>query len=369
MSGVSMNISGTATNITAYTINQNLGTGNAPTFAGLYLNAGYLYFNDTDRDAGSSTYYPNAWARGTRFSFANASTTGTGGNYAGVLHFHPWDGTTSSTGDASYQLAFGSTAANGGGYPQLRIRKGIDTTWNSWVDILTSVNYSSYALPLSGGAITGTLSIKNTSSLVQAPYQSDHDFPNGAYIQTDIAVSSGEPWTCEITAFNYGNGRPTKITINAYNYGPGTYYAGYAISTGLVITGMSVFQNASGYLSLYIPSQGYWNAYNVNWYVNYRTNSSNRVTSISNSTKPTGISYENAINPTYSLDTANSAYAYNMNQYVRTTDNVSFARIDSTNYGVGNAIYFGGGNNYFNWTNSRIYSNVGIESAGSMYSN
>jgi len=173
---------------------------------------------------------------------------------------------------------------------------------------ITSSALSSY-LPLSGGAITGTLSIKNTSSLVQAPYQSDHDFPNGAYIQTDIAVSSGEPWTCEITAFNYGNGRPTKITINGYNYA-GTYYAGYAISTGLVITGMSVFQNASGYLCLYIPSQGYWNAYNVNWYVNYRTNSSNRVTSISNSTKPTGISYENVVNPTYSLDTANyNSYA------------------------------------------------------------
>jgi hypothetical protein len=65
------------------------------------------------------------------------------------------------------------------------------------------------------------------------------------------------------------------------------------------------------------------------------------------------------------LDNYNYPYPSNMNQYVRTTDNVSFARVDSTNYGVGNAIYFGGGNNYFNWTNGRIYSNVGIETAGS----
>lgn len=70
--------------------------------------------------------------------------TGTGGNYAGVLTFVPWDGTTASTGDASYQLVFGSTAANSGGTPQLRIRKGIDTTWNSWYDILTSANYTSF---------------------------------------------------------------------------------------------------------------------------------------------------------------------------------------------------------------------------------
>jgi hypothetical protein len=205
--------------------------------------------------------------------------------------------------------------------------------------------------------MTGTLSIKNTSSLVQAPYQSDHDFPNGAYIQTDIAPGNGEPWTCEITAFNYGGGRPTKITINGYNYGPGTYYAGYAIATGLGISGMSVFQNASGYLCLYIPSQGYWNAYNVNWYVNYRTNSSNRVTSITNSTKPTGISYENAVNPTYSLDQANyNSYtptltgggasgnwainstnitAYTINQSVGTANAPTFAGLTVNTGGTG----------------------------------
>jgi hypothetical protein len=33
---------------------------------------------------------------------------------------------------------------------------------------------------------------------------------------------------------------------------------------------------------------------------------------------------------------------------------------------VGNAIYFGGGNNYLNWTSGRIYSNVGIQSENSM---
>ena len=61
-----------------------------------------------------------------------------GGNYAGVLTYAPWDGTTASTGDASYQLAFGSTATNGSGYPQLNIRKGIDSTWNAWYNIFHS---------------------------------------------------------------------------------------------------------------------------------------------------------------------------------------------------------------------------------------
>jgi hypothetical protein len=55
-----------------------------------------------------------------------------------------------------------------------------------------------------------------------------------------------------------------------------------------------------------------------------------------------------------------------MNQNIRSTDNVTFYRVDAANYGVGNAIYFGGGNNYFNWTNNRIYTNVGLETAGNL---
>ena len=40
------------------------------------------------------------------------------------------------------------------------------------------------------------------------------------------------------------------------------------------------------------------------------------------------------------LTDSNSPYAYNMNQYVRTTDNVSFARVDSTNYYQNSDGYF-----------------------------
>jgi hypothetical protein len=92
---------------------------------------------------------PTTTPQAVRFDFANASTTGTSGNYAGVMTYAPWTGTTASTGDASYQLAFGSTATNGTGYPWLNIRKGIDSTWNSW-----------YSIPLygaNGGGSTGNL--------------------------------------------------------------------------------------------------------------------------------------------------------------------------------------------------------------------
>jgi len=132
-------------------------------FAIGYLNNNTWYnYNDNDRNANSATYYPNASARAVRYFFANSSTTGTGGNYAGVLQFNPWDGTTASTGDASYQLAFGSTAVNGGGIPELNIRKGIDTTWNSWYTILHSGNYNSYSPTLSGAGANGTWGINVT---------------------------------------------------------------------------------------------------------------------------------------------------------------------------------------------------------------
>ena len=166
-------------------LNQTLLSSDSPTFAGLYLNAGKLYHSDNDRDAGSATYYPNAWTRGTRFSFATATSTGVSGNYAGVLHFHPWDGTTVSTGDASYQLAFGGTASNGSGTPMLRIRKGIDTTWNSWYDVLTTANYTSYSPSLTGGSASGTWGISISGNAATATSATSATNAYGARFQFD----------------------------------------------------------------------------------------------------------------------------------------------------------------------------------------
>lgn len=45
---------------------------------------------------------------------------------------------------------------------------------------------------------------------------------------------------------------------------------------------------------------------------------------------------------------------------------VNVSTINPTNTYVGNAIYFGGGNNYLNWDGARINSNVGIQSTSDM---
>ena len=112
----------------------------------------------------ASTILPNTAGLRVRFDFVGAASAGTAGNYAGLLTYAPWYGTSSSTGDASYQLAFGSTAIDGGGIPMLNVRKGIDSTWNSWYTLLHSGNVGTYALPLSGGTLSGDLGTYRAAS-------------------------------------------------------------------------------------------------------------------------------------------------------------------------------------------------------------
>jgi hypothetical protein len=83
--GDQTNISGTANNITAYTINQSVGSSNAPTFAGGTIN-GSLYVNannDVTTLAGSLTLYSSGNATTSMIMFKN--TTGLGyGNHGAI---------------------------------------------------------------------------------------------------------------------------------------------------------------------------------------------------------------------------------------------------------------------------------------------
>jgi hypothetical protein len=64
--------------------------------------------NAPDGDRNAATKLPTTNGHGVRFDFVNAGTTGGGGNYAGLMTYAPWDGTSASTGDASYQIGFNS---------------------------------------------------------------------------------------------------------------------------------------------------------------------------------------------------------------------------------------------------------------------
>jgi len=213
-------------------------SGGAVSASSVYNSGMWYTFPDANRDANNAVWSPSAVTRGVAYFFGTASSVGTGGNYAGVMQFNPWIGTTASTGDASYQLAFGSTAANGGGVPQLRIRKGIDTTWNSWYDLLTSANYSTYALPLTGGALSGVLTINSTSDNQLLLQSTDSwtgiGFNDSAVLNTEYIWHNGTNGT-----FAIGGGGANVAGKKLHVHGGMTVGAGYA-TTGNPTNGLNV---------------------------------------------------------------------------------------------------------------------------------
>jgi hypothetical protein len=188
------------------------------------LNATWYNFNDPDRNPNSAIYYPNASTRAFRFFFANASAVGTAGNYAGVLQFNPWEGTSASTGDGSYQLAFGNASGtNASGPPALRIRTGINTTWGSWYDILTNANYNLYAPTLTGGNASGTWGI-NISGAISLPSQN-----------TVYTVLTG-PANGPVIKVRYDGGTANRYIEFGYKDGNGTYSEGLKIYNNDTLT-------------------------------------------------------------------------------------------------------------------------------------
>jgi hypothetical protein len=130
--------------------------------ASLATNAIRIQYNDGPRDL--SDRLPNSFARTVNFDFVGAGTGNGSGNYAGVMTFSPWTGTTASTGDSSYQLSFANTTGvNASGQPKLSIRNGIDSTWNAWYTLLHSGNVGTYALPISGGTISGRVTFQDST--------------------------------------------------------------------------------------------------------------------------------------------------------------------------------------------------------------
>lgn len=105
---------------------------------------------DTRNDNGAPNTY-NFF--GVKPEFKYAGTVGisnSGGNYVGLLTYQQWSDVSNWSGGKATQLAF---ADNGNMY----LRKGNGSGWDSWRTMLSSSNYSGYALPLSGGTLTGRL--------------------------------------------------------------------------------------------------------------------------------------------------------------------------------------------------------------------
>lgn len=152
-----------------------------------------LYVSSPDGTRNASDKLPNGNPpRAVQYDFASASSVGASGNYAGVMTYRPWDGTSASTGDSSYQLAFtNQSGVNASGPAQLRLRNGIDTTWNSWQTILSSSNYNSYSPTLTGGGASGNwgINITGNASSVNTTFVST----NADYYLTFVDSNNGSP--------------------------------------------------------------------------------------------------------------------------------------------------------------------------------
>jgi hypothetical protein len=80
-SKITGDITGNASNITSYTINQSLGTGNSPSFSGLTVNGNLRVtgiFYDSANSAGTNGQVLTSTGTGTAWSSAGAAVTGTG---------------------------------------------------------------------------------------------------------------------------------------------------------------------------------------------------------------------------------------------------------------------------------------------------
>jgi hypothetical protein len=195
-----------------------------------------------------------------RLDFVNSAVIGGAtGNFGGVVTLIPYDGNTASTGDASYQLGFVGTGANGSGTPRMVIRKGIDATWNGWHEMLTDSNYSSYSPTLTGGgasgvwgiSVTGNAATANSATTAGSAGNStlwngyDNQFASG--VRSDIAPSS-------INGF-YSNGHVYQFAANQVQSFLGLGTAAYLNATTAGNSGAGANQvvryDGSGYIQAY----------------------------------------------------------------------------------------------------------------------
>jgi len=243
---------------------------------------------------------PNTLSRSVNFDFVSAGVVAGTGSYGGVMTFSPWDGTTTSTGDSSYQLAFANrSGSNASGVPDLKIRNGIDATWSgTWHTFLHSGNFSTIIgtkvdsfntrtgavtltstdvttalgyTPLSGSKVdsfntrTGvvTLTAADVSTATNfSSHNSSNPIPSDAVSMNQIGYVNGvsllgqtdgglynayhsAPWHHQI----YGDFRTGQIVVRGKN--SGTWQAWRTVWDSVNLTNLNQLTNGPGYITGY----------------------------------------------------------------------------------------------------------------------
>jgi hypothetical protein len=169
------------------------------------------------------------FANGIQAGFVDSGTNGYP-NYGSIVRIktYPNDG-------GAAELYFPYGASYGGSAMRYRLGQYNNAGWTSWKTVLDDSNYSSYALPLSGGTISGTVSINGGSSQ-----------------PLNLTTSSSGPWGFGLTRSDANVS--SKIFLHngsgswawVYEHNP-VFYNGGAYSQ---------FLNSSNYSSYALPLSG-----------------------------------------------------------------------------------------------------------------
>ena len=205
------------------------------------------YITDTRGAARAPSYYDDRYAQ---WDFQNYGDTGVGGDgWHALLTVSKW-----SSFDASHrqeQLIFS-------GDHLWRRTATSDSAWGTNKKILDSSNYSSYALPKSGGTMSGTISFPSGaagSTFAANNYSMGIDIADGAwtsphYSDLIIGYHTGIRLGAAYSGIRFYNNSPTTDTDNTGNGNGGEglimTVGGAAGSTNVLVAGTMLSSNFSG---------------------------------------------------------------------------------------------------------------------------
>lgn len=189
---------------------------------------------------------------------------------------------TGVSGGRNYRIRSGIEGLTNGGFSIRDLTSGTNVLG---VDSTGTV-FAYNGLYVSGGAVF--------RSDWTNDYQSSSDFVDGTLVTTDIPadVLHGDSFEIEITGKSYNAANPPfKVIAQGYLYNGGIIaYSGISYG-GDFSDNIKVFEEG-GVLKFWWPRISYWNSFRVNVVASISptngTITRNRVTSITNSTEPTG---------------------------------------------------------------------------------